>query len=54
MKVKIISAMTGDAVENQVNYFLEMAGDDIQVQTIKFSVAMSLFAAMIIYSEVEK
>ena len=54
MKVKIISAIIGDGLENQVNHFLKMAGDDIQVQTIKFSVAMGLFAAMIIYTEVEK
>jgi len=54
MKVKIISAMTGEGAEKQVNHFLKMAGDDIQVQSIKFSVAMSLFAAMIIYTEVEK
>ena len=53
MKVKVFSGMTGKEVENQVNYFLKMAGDDIQVQTIKFSVAMTLFAAMIIYTEVE-
>jgi hypothetical protein len=54
MKVKVFSAMSNTALENQVNHFLEMAGDDIQVQSIKLSVAMGLFAAMVVYTEVEQ
>ena len=54
MKVVTFSAISEKGLDKQVNHFLEMSGEDIQVQSIQFSTAVGVFAAMIVYTEVEK